>query len=122
MKKLVIHGLSQAEFGKVIRCVFPDLKTRRLGTRGNSKYHYCGIKQKASVSDSSSVGKATKKTGKGSAMGACDTSVKSEEELESLADLSSCATTSARGSVPDLDIEAVITKSSGERKFKQLRI
>jgi hypothetical protein len=33
-----------AGFGKVIRQLFPNLKTRRLGTRGNSKYHYYGIK------------------------------------------------------------------------------
>lgn len=32
--------------GKLIRSVFPDLKTRRLGTRGNSKYHYYGIRIK----------------------------------------------------------------------------
>lgn len=32
-----------ATFGKVIRSVFPNLKTRRLGTRGHSKYHYFGI-------------------------------------------------------------------------------
>eukprot|EP00051_Salpingoeca_urceolata_P029587 m.490342 g.490342 ORF g.490342 m.490342 type:complete len:493 (-) comp27843_c0_seq1:147-1625(-) len=36
--------VNQASFGKIIRSVFPGLKTRRLGTRGNSKYHYYGIK------------------------------------------------------------------------------
>lgn len=35
--------MNQATFGKVIRAVFPQLQTRRLGTRGNSKYHYFGI-------------------------------------------------------------------------------
>eukprot|EP01134_Creolimax_fragrantissima_P007493 CFRG7493T1 len=35
-----------ASFGKIIRSIFPDLKTRRLGTRGKSKYHYYGIKAK----------------------------------------------------------------------------
>lgn len=35
----------QASFGKVIRQLFPWLKARRLGTRGKSKYHYCGIRQ-----------------------------------------------------------------------------
>lgn len=35
----------QASFGKVIRQLFPWLKARRLGTRGRSKYHYCGIRQ-----------------------------------------------------------------------------
>jgi hypothetical protein len=38
--------VNQASFGKLIRSVFPNLKTRRLGTRGNSKYHYYGIKVK----------------------------------------------------------------------------
>ncbi|XP_070566818.1 DNA-binding protein RFX6-like isoform X2 [Ptychodera flava] len=32
-----------ATFGKVIRQKFPKLTTRRLGTRGQSKYHYYGI-------------------------------------------------------------------------------
>lgn len=40
--------VNQASFGKLIRSVFPNLKTRRLGTRGNSKYHYYGIRLKDS--------------------------------------------------------------------------
>ncbi|XP_029181624.2 DNA-binding protein RFX6-like isoform X1 [Acropora millepora] len=32
-----------ATFGKIIRQRFPKLTTRRLGTRGQSKYHYYGI-------------------------------------------------------------------------------
>ncbi|KAK7476909.1 hypothetical protein BaRGS_00031848, partial [Batillaria attramentaria] len=32
-----------ATFGKIIRQKFPKLTTRRLGTRGQSKYHYYGI-------------------------------------------------------------------------------
>lgn len=32
-----------ATFGKTIRQKFPHLTTRRLGTRGHSKYHYYGI-------------------------------------------------------------------------------
>ncbi|KAL8573109.1 hypothetical protein ACOMHN_027369 [Nucella lapillus] len=32
-----------ATFGKTIRQKFPHLSTRRLGTRGHSKYHYYGI-------------------------------------------------------------------------------
>ncbi|GAB6027846.1 DNA-binding protein rfx6 [Chamberlinius hualienensis] len=32
-----------ATFGKMIRQKFPNLTTRRLGTRGHSKYHYYGI-------------------------------------------------------------------------------
>uniref|UniRef100_A0A8D3CPS1 Transcription factor RFX3 n=1 Tax=Scophthalmus maximus TaxID=52904 RepID=A0A8D3CPS1_SCOMX len=33
-------------FGKLIRSIFMGLRTRRLGTRGNSKYHYYGIRVK----------------------------------------------------------------------------
>lgn len=36
--------LSPASFGKLVRILFPSLTTRRLGMRGQSKYHYCGIK------------------------------------------------------------------------------
>lgn len=36
--------LSPASFGKLVRILFPNLTTRRLGMRGQSKYHYCGIK------------------------------------------------------------------------------
>ena len=32
--------INNATFGKLIRAIFPNLKTRRLGTRGNSKVHY----------------------------------------------------------------------------------
>lgn len=35
--------VNSATFGKLLRAVFPLLRTRRLGTRGNSKYHYYGI-------------------------------------------------------------------------------
>ncbi|PAA57293.1 hypothetical protein BOX15_Mlig005903g1 [Macrostomum lignano] len=38
--------MNPASFGKLIRSVFYGLKTRRLGTRGNSKYHYYGIRIK----------------------------------------------------------------------------
>ncbi len=37
------HGnkfLSQADFGKVMKCVFPNVKPRRLGQRGQSKYPF----------------------------------------------------------------------------------
>ncbi|KAL7671795.1 hypothetical protein ACOME3_006698 [Neoechinorhynchus agilis] len=36
--------INAASFGKLIRSVFVGIKTRRLGTRGNSKYHYYGVK------------------------------------------------------------------------------
>ena len=48
--------MNAASFGKLIRSVFLGLRTRRIGTRGNSKYHYYGIqvrigrKEKAFVS------------------------------------------------------------------------
>mmetsp|Transcript_30700 Transcript_30700/g.92032 ORF Transcript_30700/g.92032 Transcript_30700/m.92032 type:complete len:534 (+) Transcript_30700:124-1725(+) len=46
-KALGQEPVNAASFGKLIRGVFPDLKTRRLGTRGNSKYHYYGIRVKS---------------------------------------------------------------------------
>lgn len=39
-----LKPLNPASFGKLVRAVFPDIKTRRLGVRGQSKYHYCGIR------------------------------------------------------------------------------
>jgi len=42
-----IEPVNAASFGKLIRSIFPNLKTRRLGTRGHSKYHYYGIRIKA---------------------------------------------------------------------------
>lgn len=41
-----IEPVNPASFGKLIRSVFLGLRTRRLGTRGNSKYHYYGIRVK----------------------------------------------------------------------------
>ncbi|XP_066264702.1 transcription factor RFX4-like isoform X2 [Branchiostoma lanceolatum] len=38
-----IQPVNAASFGKIIRQQFPQLTTRRLGTRGQSKYHYYGI-------------------------------------------------------------------------------
>lgn len=42
-----LEPVNPASFGKLIRSVFLGLRTRRLGTRGNSKYHYYGIRVKA---------------------------------------------------------------------------
>uniref|UniRef100_A0A158QKK6 RFX-type winged-helix domain-containing protein n=1 Tax=Haemonchus placei TaxID=6290 RepID=A0A158QKK6_HAEPC len=42
-----LDAVNAASFGKLIRSVFNGLRTRRLGTRGNSKYHYYGIRIKA---------------------------------------------------------------------------
>ncbi|TPX61648.1 hypothetical protein PhCBS80983_g00966 [Powellomyces hirtus] len=44
-----IDPVNSASFGKLIRTVFPEIKTRRLGTRGKSKYHYCGIRIRSSA-------------------------------------------------------------------------
>lgn len=41
-----LDAVNAASFGKLIRSVFTGLRTRRLGTRGNSKYHYYGIRIK----------------------------------------------------------------------------
>ncbi|XP_022097820.1 DNA-binding protein RFX6-like, partial [Acanthaster planci] len=42
-KKRIFTPAGAATFGKIIRQMFPKLTTRRLGTRGQSKYHYYGI-------------------------------------------------------------------------------
>ncbi|KAH3660089.1 hypothetical protein OGAPHI_007294 [Ogataea philodendri] len=39
-----IPPISNASLGKLVKLLFPSVKTRRLGIRGFSKYHYCGIK------------------------------------------------------------------------------
>lgn len=55
-----LKPLSQASLGKLIRTVFPDLTTRRLGMRGQSKYHYCGLKL---INDHDSDSTSTNKGG-----------------------------------------------------------
>ncbi|MEE6491757.1 hypothetical protein FKM82_016356 [Ascaphus truei] len=42
--------LSVANFGKIIREIFPNIKARRLGGRGQSKYCYSGLRRKSVVS------------------------------------------------------------------------
>ncbi|XP_049613706.1 DNA-binding protein RFX6 [Syngnathus scovelli] len=42
-RKAKLEPACAATFGKTIRQKFPLLTTRRLGTRGHSKYHYYGI-------------------------------------------------------------------------------
>ncbi|XP_045404867.1 DNA-binding protein RFX8 isoform X2 [Lemur catta] len=37
------NQVNPAMFGKLVHLVFPDLGTRRLGTRGSARYHYDGI-------------------------------------------------------------------------------
>lgn len=39
-----LKALTSASFGRCVRMVYPDVSTRRLGVRGESKYHYCGIR------------------------------------------------------------------------------
>ncbi|XP_048485015.1 transcription factor RFX3 isoform X2 [Plutella xylostella] len=46
-----LEPVNAASFGKLIRSVFVGLRTRRLGTRGNSKYHYYGIRAKPNAPD-----------------------------------------------------------------------
>ncbi|TSK18044.1 MHC class II regulatory factor RFX1 [Bagarius yarrelli] len=43
-----LEPVNAASFGKLIRSLFIGLRTRRLGTRGNSKYHYYGLRIKSS--------------------------------------------------------------------------
>ncbi|KAJ3361709.1 Transcription factor rfx3 [Allomyces javanicus] len=43
-----VPPVSSPMFGKIVKIIFPELKTRRLGTRGQSRYHYCGIRVKGS--------------------------------------------------------------------------
>ena len=38
-----IKHLNPASFGKLVHIIFEDLKTRRLGMRGLSKYHYVDL-------------------------------------------------------------------------------
>jgi len=41
-----IKPLSTADFGKVMKQVFPAVRPRRLGTRGHSRYCYSGLRKK----------------------------------------------------------------------------
>ncbi|XP_061108386.1 DNA-binding protein RFX5-like isoform X2 [Conger conger] len=43
---LQYRPLSAANFGKIIRDIFPNIKARRLGGRGQSKYCYSGIRRR----------------------------------------------------------------------------
>ncbi|KFU94275.1 DNA-binding protein RFX5, partial [Chaetura pelagica] len=47
---LCCRPLSTANFGKIIREIFPNIKARRLGGRGQSKYFSIGIRRKTVVS------------------------------------------------------------------------
>lgn len=38
-----VPPLNPASFGKLVRIIFPGIQTRRLGMRGESKYHYVDL-------------------------------------------------------------------------------
>ncbi|OWF49323.1 uncharacterized protein LOC110451980 [Mizuhopecten yessoensis] len=44
-----IRPLSTADFGKLMKCVFPNVKPRRLGQRGQSRYCYGGLRKKLDI-------------------------------------------------------------------------
>lgn len=39
-----LFPLTPANLGRLVKTLFPQITIRRLGVRGQSKYHYCGIK------------------------------------------------------------------------------
>lgn len=41
--------LSTADFGKVMKQVYPRVRPRRLGTRGNSRYCYAGMRKRVKL-------------------------------------------------------------------------
>ena len=47
-----VIALNPASFGKLVRVIFPGISTRRLGVRGESKYHYVDL---ALVNDTGDV-------------------------------------------------------------------
>jgi regulatory factor X len=44
-----VQPLNPASFGKLVRVIFPGIQTRRLGIRGESKYHYVDLALKDDV-------------------------------------------------------------------------
>ncbi|XP_070491909.1 homeobox protein 2 [Chironomus tepperi] len=48
--KINIKPLSTADFGKVMKQVFPDIRPRRLGTRGHSRYCYAAMRKATKLS------------------------------------------------------------------------
>lgn len=42
--------MSTADFGKVMKQVFPDIRPRRLGTRGHSRYCYAAMRKATKLS------------------------------------------------------------------------
>ncbi|GAA56556.1 regulatory factor X 1/2/3 [Clonorchis sinensis] len=58
-----LEPMNPASFGKLIRSIFVGLRTRRLGTRGNSKYHYYGIRMKSTSSLNQVTGETRNQSG-----------------------------------------------------------
>ena len=50
-----LKQLSTADFGKVMKQVFPQVRPRRLGTRGNSRYCYAGLKKRLKLEEPDTV-------------------------------------------------------------------
>nr|XP_057944445.1 DNA-binding protein RFX7-like isoform X1 [Doryrhamphus excisus] len=59
------HPLSAADFGKMMKNVFPNMKARRLGMRGKSKYCYSGLRKRPFVQIPSLPSLDLHKTGDG---------------------------------------------------------
>lgn len=58
-----MEPVNAATFGKIIRAVFTHLRTRRLGTRGNSKYHYEGIRPREGTLTATTLASEVSSTG-----------------------------------------------------------
>jgi len=43
-KEYGVKAINSASFGKAVRNAYPSIRTRRLGHRGNSKYHYVALR------------------------------------------------------------------------------
>lgn len=50
-----VTPLNPASFGKLVRIIFKDIATRRLGVRGESKYHYVDLALKSEQEQEESV-------------------------------------------------------------------
>ena len=46
-----LKALSTADFGKVMKQVYPQVRPRRLGTRGNSRYCYAGLRKRVKLEE-----------------------------------------------------------------------
>jgi regulatory factor X len=55
--------LNPASFGKLVRVIFPGIQTRRLGVRGESKYHYVDLELINDSGDSDDVRRPSTATG-----------------------------------------------------------